>query len=67
MASGELPNEFKFFLYAADSNNTGAVFLIQSNIEKTAEPLMIVTVKVSGGGGPGMVEKLIDVMTKALN
>jgi AP-4 complex subunit beta-1 len=68
MASGELPNEFKFFLYAADTES-GTVFLIQSNIEKTAEPLMIVTVKVSGSesGGAVIVERLIDVFNKALN
>jgi hypothetical protein len=50
MASGELPTEFKFFLYAADSES-GALFLIQGNIDKQAgEPLMIITVKVAGGG-----------------
>jgi AP-4 complex subunit beta-1 len=67
MASGELPNEFKFFLYATDSAS-GTVFLIQSNIEKTEEPIMIVTVKMSGGGGGGtlLVEKLISTMTSAL-
>ena len=43
MASGELPNEFKFFLYAQDSDSN--LYLIQSNVEKSAEPLMIVTVK----------------------
>lgn len=67
MASGELPNEFKFFLYAADSLS-GTVFLIQSNIEKAAEPLMIVTVKMSGGScEPGLVDRLMDVVTNALN
>jgi hypothetical protein len=68
MASGELPNEFKFFLYASDSTS-GAIFLIQSNIEKSSEPLMVVTVKVSGGNqsAPSVVEKLIEIMNKALN
>jgi AP-4 complex subunit beta-1 len=67
MASGELPNEFKFFLYACDSA-TGTVFFIQTNVEKTAEPLMVVTVKVSGEATPvSIVEKLIDIMGKALN
>jgi hypothetical protein len=67
MASGELPNEFKFFLYAEDSV-TRSFFLIQSNVEKTAEPLMIVTVKVCGGsGGPALVESLMQVITSALN
>jgi AP-4 complex subunit beta-1 len=48
MASGELPNEFKFFLYAQDSESQ-SLFLIQSNIGKQdAEPLMILTCKVTG-------------------
>jgi len=47
MASGELPTEFKFFLYAKDAGS-GCVFLIQSNVGKSGEPLMIITVKVSG-------------------
>lgn len=58
MASGELPGEFKFFLYAQEAGS-GATFLIQSNISKDSEPLMILTVKVNnaaslmpGGGGP---------------
>jgi len=68
MASGELPNEFKFFLYAQDSN-TNATFLIQGNLEKTAEPLMIVTVKVSGANGDGAseMEQLVEIITAALN
>ena len=68
MASGELPNEFKFFLYASDSTS-GAIFLIQSNIEKSSEPFMVVTVKVSGGNqsAASVVEKLIEIMNKALN
>ena len=68
MASGELPNEFKFFLYASDSTS-GAIFLIQSNIEKSSEPFMVVTVKVSGGNQSAatVVEKLIETMNKALN
>jgi AP-4 complex subunit beta-1 len=48
MASGELPNEFKFFLYAQDSES-GSMVLIQSNIGKQdSEPLMILTCKVTG-------------------
>lgn len=70
MASGELPNEFKFFLYAKETN--GATILIQSNIEKMTEPLMILTVKVSGvnmdkAAVGTMVEKLTDIVMKALN
>ncbi len=58
MASGELPGEFKFFLYAQEADS-GSTFLIQSNISKDSEPLMILTVKVNnatslmpGGSGP---------------
>jgi AP-4 complex subunit beta-1 len=47
MASGELPAEFKFFLYAKHATS-GNFFLIQSNIGKAGEPLMIITVKISG-------------------
>jgi vesicle coat complex subunit len=46
MASGELPNEFKFFLYAQENGVTGSTFLIQSNISKDSEAAMILTVKV---------------------
>jgi AP-4 complex subunit beta-1 len=69
MASGELPGEFKFFLYAEDSNS-GSTFLIQSNIEKTPDPLMIITMKVAGTGGgtdQQKVDQLIEMMSLALN
>jgi AP-4 complex subunit beta-1 len=46
MASGELPNEFKFFLYAQEQGDNGVTFLIQSNISKGSEAAMILTVKV---------------------
>jgi AP-4 complex subunit beta-1 len=46
MASGELPNEFKFFLYAQEQGGSGATFLIQSNIPKDSEAAIILTVKV---------------------
>jgi hypothetical protein len=69
MASGELPTEFKFFLYAKEAS-TGNLFLIQSNIGKTGEPLMIVTVKVSSDTGnvdkQQQVDNLIQEIQKAL-
>jgi hypothetical protein len=66
MASGQpTPNEFKFFLYAEDSS-TGTTFLVQANLEVSQEPLMIVTVKATGGAGSSLVEKFIEVMTIAL-
>jgi AP-4 complex subunit beta-1 len=69
MASGELPAELKFFLYAHDAAS-GGVFLIQSNIGKQdAEPIMILTVKVAGGAGGNpqpMVDQLMEVVQAAL-
>mmetsp|Transcript_18127 Transcript_18127/g.49459 ORF Transcript_18127/g.49459 Transcript_18127/m.49459 type:complete len:854 (+) Transcript_18127:342-2903(+) len=72
MASGELPTEFKFFLYA-QAQNSGELFLIQSNIDKSSsqEPLMIVTVKlanaISTANPQGLTDQLMGVMTKALS
>lgn len=67
MASGELSNEFKFFFYAQDSIS-GNLFLVQANLEKTADPTLVVTVKVSGGGAAQQpVDQLIEVMNAALS
>jgi Beta2-adaptin appendage, C-terminal sub-domain len=72
MASGELPNEFKFFFYARDAAPSplrGTLFLVQANVEKSAaDPLMIVTVKASGGGSQAQaVAAFVELMTHALN
>lgn len=66
MASGELPTEFKFFLYAKSGDS---IYLIQSNIDKqSAEQLMIVTVKVSGVNNEAeWVTPMTELMTRALN
>jgi len=67
MASGELPNELKFFLYCQDASSE-SMLLIQSNIDKRdAEPSMILTVKISGGGsGQAMVDQLTRIVQGAL-
>lgn len=64
MASGELPAEFKFFLYGQDAN-TGGMFLIQSNISKGGEPLMILTVKVSEAN-VGNIQPMVDQLTRII-
>ena len=69
MASGELPTELKFFLYAQETAS-GALVLIQGNIQKGDEPLLILTVKIHGGDGLSdqqKVDKLTEVMTQALS
>mmetsp|Transcript_13197 Transcript_13197/g.18680 ORF Transcript_13197/g.18680 Transcript_13197/m.18680 type:complete len:931 (-) Transcript_13197:113-2905(-) len=68
MASGELDTEFKFFLYAQDSVS-GTVFLIQSNISKASpdDPLMILTIKASGGGNPSESQQKVDMLMEVLN
>lgn len=68
MASGDLPGELKFFLYAQDSVSS-CIFLIQANIEKSQEPLMIVTVKVSGSiatSPQAMTDQLIAKLTEGM-
>lgn len=66
MASGELPAEFKFFLYAADEAS-GEMFLIQSNCSKGGEPLLIVTIKATGPTAVGKMDQLVDVIRNALS
>lgn len=70
MASGELPTEFKFFLYAQETSSN-ALILIQGNLDKQpGEALLVLTVKISGGdGGLGQqkVDKLAAVMSTALS
>lgn len=65
MASGELPNEFKFFLYTADAGSD-ELFLIQSNLSKGGEPLLILTIKATGAVAAGKVEQLVDIIRSAL-
>jgi len=69
MASGELPTEFKFFLYAQESSSKSMV-LIQGNLDKeSGEALLVLTCKISGGNGISdqhSVDKLAAVMATAL-
>lgn len=64
MASGELPAELKFFLYAQDAG-TGNMLLVQSNISKGGETLMILTVKVIGGN-KATDQAMVDQFTKVI-
>ncbi|MGK3757278.1 MAG: AP-4 complex subunit beta-1 [Bacillariaceae sp.] len=73
MASGEMPNEFKLFLYALEEGGDGCTVLIQSNISKESEPLMILTVKVENSDGSApqhnasqKVNSLIPLIKRAL-
>jgi hypothetical protein len=67
MASGELPTEFKFFLYCKDESDI--FYLLQCNVSKSpGEALLIVTIKTSGGSaGNAKVEQLVDLMRSSLN
>lgn len=62
MASGELPTEFKFFLYCKDTADV--FYLLQCNVSKTpGEPLFIVTIKTSGGAaGNAKIEQLVELL-----
>ena len=70
MASGDLPTELKFFLFAQDTGSS-CYFLIQANVDKSSpqDPMMIVTLKICGsipGSAQSMVDQLIGKMTEAL-
>jgi len=71
MASGDLPDEMKLFLYAQEQGGTGAYFLVQGSVSKSGAPVdFLLTVKLSGGdGGEGDREKafkFVDAMKVAL-
>jgi len=72
MASGEMPDEFKLFLYALEEGGDGNTVLIQSNISKGSEPLMILTIKVENSDGSAsqnaseMINSLILLIKNAL-
>ena len=67
MASGELPTELKFFLYAQDATD-GAVMLVQASIAKGVSPTeMLLTVKISGNGGREKADAFGDLIKSALS
>lgn len=64
MASGELPTECKFFLYAQEGET---YFLIQATIAKNTSPVeMMVTTKVCGPGGREKVDQLMELIQSSL-
>jgi len=68
MASGEMPNEFKFFLYAQEESS-GGLFLIQALVDKTCQPQLLnvlVKTEVAGGRGAVLSEELVGVLKEAL-
>ena len=64
MASGELPNEFKFFLYAQEAAS-GTMLLIQANVEKSADPLLILTIK--SNAPEAAKNALVEILSSAVN
>merc|ERR1712183_1058273 len=70
MASGELPSELRFFLYAKEMDN-GIIFLSQANIQKDGKEKfdLILTVKSFGIGNSHDMEKVlgfVDIIKGAL-
>lgn len=66
MASGELPTEFKFFLYAKDTSDVS--FLLQGNVSKSpGEALLIITIKATGGATDAKIEQLVELIRSSLN
>jgi len=66
MASGELADEFKFFLYAVEEGSN-AIYLLQSNISKTPSDISaILTIKTSQPGG-GKSNELVEMIKSAFS
>lgn len=67
MASGELPTELKFFLYAKESD--GAFILVQASIAKDAGAEMFLTIKISGGSSRGIekADAFVEIVKSALS
>jgi len=75
LASGEMPDVFKLFLYGQDEG--GEVYLVQALLQKAAKRLEV-TLKVKGGGGAGdgggrigggneaSVDAFVDLISQAL-
>jgi len=67
MASGELPTELKFFLYAQDTSSDGSIILVQASIGKGSIPTeMLLTIKVSGPGGREKADAFVDILKTSL-
>mmetsp|Transcript_16779 Transcript_16779/g.25356 ORF Transcript_16779/g.25356 Transcript_16779/m.25356 type:complete len:794 (-) Transcript_16779:8-2389(-) len=61
MASGEVENELKFYHYCCDESDT--FYLIQSNISKDQDPLLIVTCKSQGAQKEALMEYIKNSLT----
>ncbi len=75
MASGELPTELKFFLYAKDGSD-GSLILVQASISKGTAPIeMFLTIKICGAaatattadGGREKADAFVEVLKNALS
>ena len=71
MASGEMPDEFKFFLYAQHAQHAGTkgMFLIEAVVDKTCRPqLLAVKIKtdIEGGRGRVLAEEVLNVLKAGL-
>ncbi len=67
MASGELPSEFKFFLYAQDSSPDASLILVQASIAKGSTPSeMLLTLKISGPGDREKAESFVEILKQSL-
>ena len=56
MASGELPDQVKFFVYARDTRS--ALYLVQCIIDKTS-PKADLTIKIDGDGDADFLASVV--------
>lgn len=67
MASGELPTELKFFLYAKDASD-GSLVMVQATVSKGSAPIeMFLTMKICGQGGREKADAFVGIVKAALS
>ena len=67
MASGELPTELKFYLYAQEASPDASTILVQASIAKNTPCEIFLTIKIAGPGGVEKAEAFVDILKSAIS
>ena len=67
MASGELPAELKFFLYAQEATPDDSTILVQASVTKSTPCEMFLTIKIAGPGGVEKAEAFVDILKSTIS
>ena len=67
MASGELPTELKFYLYAQEASPDASTILVQASITKNTPCEIFLTIKIAGPGGVEKAEAFVDILKSTIS